>query len=102
MDDEDEDARLADDRPVTPADVLNAWSAVDLPSVQLALDEQATAIASHTEQRLESRKELSALTKAFRAKNPHKDAERDDLLKHYQQAIDQVSQQCAPRAHGQS
>jgi len=75
----------------SPAQVLSAWETIDLPSVQLALDEQALQVAAHTERRLETRKELSALTKAFRTAHD-REPDRDELLKRYQQTIDDVTQ----------
>jgi len=79
---------------------LEAWSAVDLGNVQLALDDQAGQVADFREASLLSRKELAARTKEFKRREDVKKAPEDSVLKSelpkllraYQEEVDRLTQ----------
>jgi len=79
---------------------LEAWQALDLSNVQLALDEQASQVADFREACLASRKELAGRTREFKRRDEVKQAPEDSLLKSevppllraYQEEVDRLTQ----------
>jgi len=74
--------------------VLEAWQAIDLVNVQLALDEQASSVADMREIAVVSRRDLAEKTKEFKklfreASVPR--TEHKKLLKMYQEEVDSLT-----------
>jgi homeobox protein cut-like len=80
--------------------VLEQWQTVDLPNLQLSLDEQATVIAENREDSTASRRALADATRGFKRLPVVKDAPDDSalkthvppILKSYQTEIDKLTQ----------
>eukprot|EP00516_Mucochytrium_quahogii_P005923 CAMPEP_0203748264 /NCGR_PEP_ID=MMETSP0098-20131031/3197_1 /ASSEMBLY_ACC=CAM_ASM_000208 /TAXON_ID=96639 /ORGANISM=" , Strain NY0313808BC1" /LENGTH=633 /DNA_ID=CAMNT_0050636957 /DNA_START=212 /DNA_END=2110 /DNA_ORIENTATION=- len=79
---------------------LEAWHAIDLVNVQLALDEQAGQVADFRESSINGRKELAVRTKEFKKREDVRKApdssvlktELPKLLRGYQLEVDSLTQ----------
>jgi len=80
--------------------VLEAWQALDLVNVQLALDDQASQVADYREVCISSRKALATQTKFYKRRDDVKSAqdgsplktEVPKLLRAYQEEVDRLSE----------
>merc|ERR1712107_319286 len=81
-------------------DTLEAWQALDISNVQLALDEHAGQIANYKQACISSRKELAGKTKLFKKRQDVVNASDNSplkvhvpkLLRLYQEEVDRLTQ----------
>lgn len=72
---------------------IDAWEALDLSNLQLALEDQATQLVELEENRLARRKELASGTKDLRTAAPETNAQALEVVKLYQASLEEVSGQ---------